>query len=506
MDASTDPEVTTREVDGLVELLEKPSDPQLHNPDLDPTGVSERTWSAFNVATLWVGMAVCIPTYMLAGYLVGSGMTWWQAMLAIMLGNVLVLIPMMLNAHAGTRYGIPFPVFARASFGVFGSHVPSIARALVGCGWFGIQTFIGGKAISETISAVWPAWSSLGAAAGEQAPTFIGMSLPYWLCFALFWCINMFFVWKGHESIKRLEGLAAPFLLLVGLALLGWATHRGGGLGVVLARSDELVKDTGHTGFAWLMAVFLPGVTAMVGFWATLSLNIPDFTRYCRSQRDQLLGQAIGLPLTMVLFSFIGVAVSAATLVIYDVEAPIADPIDLVTRIARDANSPGLAALCMFTLAVATLSTNIAANVVSPANSFTNAFPRKISFRAGGLIAGLLGVVICPWLLLDAYQNFLISYSGLLGAVGGVLIADYFIVRRTRLDLAGLYRSDGPYTYSRGFNPAALVAMAAGVAVVLAGKFLPGLEFLFSGAWFSGTLTSLGLYVALMRGKGRPDA
>lgn len=446
-------------------------------------------------------MAVCIPTYMLAGYLVAAGMTWWQAMLAIMLGNAIVLLPMVLNAHAGTRYGIPFPVFARASYGVHGSHVPSIARALVACGWFGIQTYIGGKAISETISAVWPAWSSLGAAAGEAAPELLGMSLPYWVCFALFWAINMFFVWKGHESIKVLEALAAPFLIVIGLALLAWAAHRGGGLGNVLARSDALVGDTGHTGLAWLLAVFLPGVTAMVGFWATLSLNIPDFTRYCRSQRDQLLGQAIGLPLTMVLFSFIDVAVSSATLVIYDLDKPIADPIDLVTRIARDANSPGLAALCMFTLAVATLSTNIAANVVSPANSFTNAFPSKVSFRMGGLIAGIIGVVSCPWLLLKVYEQFLISYSGLLGAVGGVLIGDYFIVRRTKLDLAGLYRSDGPYTYSRGFNPAALIATAVGVAVVLAGKFVPGLDFLFSGAWFSGTTASLVTYVLLMRGK-----
>ncbi|MCO5166903.1 MAG: NCS1 family nucleobase:cation symporter-1 [Planctomycetes bacterium] len=489
-------EATTREVGGLVELLERPSDPRLHNPDLDPTGIAQRTWGAFNMATLWVGMAVCIPTYMLAATLVQSGMTWWQAMAAILLGNVIVLVPMVLNAHAGTRYGIPFPVFARASFGVHGSHVPSLARALVACGWFGIQTYIGGEAISLTIGAVWPGWLELGGGA-----TFIGLTLPSWVCFALFWAVNVFFVWRGHESIKWLESLAAPFLILVGLVLLGWAARRGGGLGAVLEGSSALVAGSGKEGLPWLLGVFLPGVTAMVGFWATLSLNIPDFTRYCRSQRDQLLGQALGLPLTMVLFSFIGVAVTSATLVIYG-EA-IWDPVVLVTRLAKETGSATLAALSTFALAVATLSTNIAANIVGPANSISNAFPRKVSFRLGGLIAAALGVALCPWLLLGQYIGWLVTYSGLLGAVGGVLIGDYVFVRRTRLDLAGLYRVDGPYHYRGGFNLSALAATAAGIGVVLLGKVVPGLEFLFDGAWFSGALTSLGLYVVLMRGQAK---
>lgn len=493
-DAALAREVTTREVDGLVELLEPPSDPRLHNPDLDPTGLSQRTWGAFNMATLWVGMAVCIPTYMLAATLVQSGMVWWQAMLAILLGNVIVLVPMVLNAHAGTRYGIPFPVFARASFGVHGSHVPSLARAVVACGWFGIQTYIGGEAISQTIGAIWPGWLELGGGA-----RLLDLTFPSWACFALFWAVNVFFVWRGHESIKWLESLAAPFLILVGLVLLAWAARRGGGLGTVLESSSALVQSKGETGWAWLLAVFLPGVTAMVGFWATLSLNIPDFTRYCRSQRDQLLGQALGLPLTMVLFSFIGVAVTSATLVIYG-EA-IWDPVVLVTRLAKETGSAPLAALSTLALAVATLSTNIAANIVGPANSISNAFPRRISFRVGGLIAAVVGVALCPWLLLGQYVGWLLSYSGLLGAVGGVLIADYMLLRRARLDLAGLYRVDGPYHYRGGFNPAALIATAVGIGVVLLGKVVPGLKFLFDGAWFSGALTSLGLYLLLMRGK-----
>lgn len=468
------------------------TDAALHNPDLEPTTPAQRTWNRWHLAALWVGMAVCVPTYMLAASLVKSGMNWWQAMLAIVFGNLIVLVPMILCGHAGTRYGIPFPVFARASFGVFGSHVPSLARALVACGWFGIQTFIGGEAISAMIGIVWPGWLLLGGGA-----TFIGLTLPSWLAFFGFWLINVAFVWKGTESIKWLENVAAPFLIMVGVALLGWAVARTGGLGTILAQSSTLVTTSAYSGVDWFVYVFLPGLTAMVGFWATLSLNIPDFTRYCKDQREQTLGQLYGLPTTMLLFSFVGVAVTSATVILYG-EA-IWNPVDLVVRLSRDAGSPLLAFVAMFTLAIATLSTNIAANVVGPANSIAAAFPRRVSFRAGGLIAAGLGVVLCPWLVLDVYIDWLVSYSGLLGAVSGVLLADYWILRRTELDLASLYRVEGAYSYRRGFNIKAIAAMLAGVAVVLLGKAAPELEFLLKGAWFSGLFVSGAVYLVLMR-------
>jgi NCS1 family nucleobase:cation symporter-1 len=470
-------------------------DPILHNPDLAPTRDDERTWTRWHLAALWVGMAVCVPTYMMAASLVASGMNWWQAMLAILLGNLVVLVPMILCGHAGTRYGVPFPVFARAAFGVFGAHVPSLARALVACGWFGIQTYIGGEAISAMIGILWPGWLTLGGGG-----TFISLTLPSWLTFFGFWLINVVFVWRGTESIKWLENFAAPFLIAVGLALLGWAMWAAGGLGTILAHSASLVTPSPYSGGQWLVHVFLPGLTAMVGFWATLSLNIPDFTRYCRSQREQLLGQLYGLPTTMLLFSFIGVAVTSATVLLYG-EA-IWNPVDLVVRLSKETGSPLLAFVAMFTLAIATLSTNIAANVVGPANSIASAFPRSVSFRAGGLIAAVLGVLLCPWLVLDMYIGWLVSYSGLLGAVSGVLLADYWLLRGTRLDLEGLYQSDGPYRYHRGFNLRAIAAMAVGLAVVLAGKLVPGAEFLFEGAWFSGVLASGATYLVLMRGRG----
>ncbi|MEZ4429187.1 MAG: NCS1 family nucleobase:cation symporter-1 [Nannocystaceae bacterium] len=484
----------------LVELTEVPRDPALYNPDLEPTRAAERTWSRWNLAALWVGMSVCVPTYMLAGSLVSSGMSWWQAMIAIGLGNLLVLVPMILNGHAGTRYGIPFPVFARAAFGTTGAHVPSLARALVACAWFGIQTYIGGEALSAMIGLLWPGWMTLG---GEA--TFVGLALHQWIAFLAFWLLNVVFVWRGTESIKWLENLAAPFLLAVGLALLWWATDSAGGLTRVLGEANTLEAGPKElSAIDWFVSVFLAGVTAMVGFWATLSLNIPDFTRYCRSQREQVLGQLFGLPTTMMLFSFVGVVVTAATVILFG--RAIWDPVELVTELATRSGSTSIAFFAMLILAVATLSTNIAANIVSPANSFANAFPSKVNFRAGGMIAATLGVLMCPWLILSELAGWLVSYSGLLGPVGGVLVADYWLVRRTELDLAGLYRSDGPYAYKSGVNPAALRAMLAGIAVVLVGKLGPAvgvgsLEFLWTGAWFTGFGVSAAVYVLAARSR-----
>ena len=483
----------TRSADaGMVELAgELPPGP-LVNEDLAPTPLHARTWNLWHIASLWVGMSVCIPTYMLAASMVQAGMRWWQALLAVLLGNAVVWIPLVINAHAGTKYGIPFPVYARASFGTRGAHIPALLRAVVACGWFGIQTWVGGMAIDVLLGILWPGWSELGGGA-----RFMGYGLPQYLSFLAFWLINIWFVWKGTESIKWLETLSAPLLIAAGLALLWWAAARVGGIGTMLRGADALTQDRAVPAGAFLAGVFLPWVTAMVGYWATLSLNIPDFSRYAKSQKDQAVGQALGLLTTMPLFAFIGIAVTSATVIVYG--QAIWNPVDLVARIAREQDSPLLGLVAMVVLAVATLTTNIAANVVGPAFTLANLAPRRISFRTGGLIAGVVGILIFPWKLLDMYQGWLISYSGLLGAVGGVILCDYLLVRRRRLDLAELYREDGAYAYAIGVNPRAVAALAAGVLVALAGRLHPSLRFLFDGAWFSATLVSFAVYAALMR-------
>lgn len=459
----------------------------LLNPDIAPTRPDQRTWNLWHIASLWVGMSVCIPTYMLAASMIDAGMTWQQSLVAVLLGNAIVLAPMVINAHAGTRYGIPFPVYARASFGTGGAHIPALLRAVVACGWFGIQTWIGGLAMHGLITILWPGWAALGA-----DWRFMGYGVAHYLSFLLFWLINMYFVWAGTESIKWLETLAAPLLIVMGLALLLWASARVGGLGVILARADELGASAG-----WNWGLFIPWVTAMVGYWATLSLNIPDFTRYARSQRDQAAGQALGLLTTMPLFAFIGVAVTSATVILYG--QAIWNPVDLLTRLTAEYDSPLLGLVALAAVLVATLTTNIAANVVAPANSIANLNPRRISFRLGGMIAGLLGIFIFPWELLDRYQTWLISYSGLLGAVGGVIMCDYVVIRRGELRLDDLYRADGAYRYRRGVNANAVIALALGILVALMGTLHPGLRFLFDGAWFSATAVSFAMYWMLMK-------
>lgn len=480
-------------IEELVELDEALPDSALCNADIAPTRIAQRTWNLWHIASLWVGMSVCIPTYMLAASMINAGMNWWQSLLAIFLGNAIVLLPLVLNAHAGTRYGIPFPVYVRAAFGIRGAHIPAVLRALVACGWFGIQTWIGGMAIHALLGILWPEWLQLGG--GWQ---FMGFGLSSYLSFLFFWMINLYFVWAGTESIKWMETLAAPFLLATGIVLFVWAISKVGGLAPILKKSDALIQSHRALSFSeFLFSLFIPWLTAMVGYWATLSLNIPDFTRYARSQKDQMAGQALGLLTTMPLFSFIGIAVTSATLILYG-EA-IWDPVQLLARLTQEYQSPWLGVLAMLALVIATLSTNIAANVVSPANSFSNLSPRKISFRTGGLIAGMIGILIMPWKLLDMYLTWLISYSGLLGAAGGIIICDYFVLRRCRLALRDLYLETGAYAYKNGINQQAIIALVAGILTALLGKLHPALSFLFNGAWFSAAIVSFGLYYFLMK-------
>ena len=482
----------------IIELQEDVSASPLYSEDFAPVPAAERTWNKWNIAAIWVGMAVCIPTYMLASSLINQGMNWWQAMITIFLGNVIVLIPMVLNAHVGTKYGIPLPVFLRLNFGVDGAVLAALLRGLVACGWFGIQTWIGGAAIYQLLL-IWMPGLENSLFLGD----FIGINLAQFACFMLFWFFNMFIIYRGIESIKKLETWAAPFLLIIGLMLLIWAWIEVGSMGEMLAASYELAASSDVN----FWKIFWPGLTAMVGFWATLSLNIPDFTRYAKSQKDQIIGQAVGLPSTMVLYSFIGIAVTSATVIIFG-EA-IWDPVVLLGKFS----SPLIVAISMIGLTIATLSTNIAANVVAPANSIANIKPSKISFRMGGYITGIIGILIFPWKLLADPHGYiflwLIAYSALLGALAGIMICDYYILRKTQLDLGQLFKVDGIY---KGWNKYAWIAFVLSLLPVLPG-FLATVQVisvesigafwvdLYSYAWFVTFIISFAVYWVLARGK-----
>jgi NCS1 family nucleobase:cation symporter-1 len=451
-------------------------DPRLYNEDLAPTELSQRTWSTYNYLALWFSMSMEVTTYMLAASLIAGGMNWKQAVGTILLGNLIVLAPMLLNAHAGAKYGIPFPVFVRASFGPVGANIPAMLRAIVACGWFGIQSWIGGQAIAAMVVVLWPAAEHNGSV--------------IWVCFLGFWLLNMLVVWRGVDSIRFLQSFSAPLMLVMGLALLAFMVHKAGGFGPMLAAPSRFTSTAGFLHF------FFPALTAMVGYWATLSLNIPDFTRYSKSQEAQIAGQAFGLPLAMTLYSFIGIAVTSASTVVFG--QPIWNPVTLLGKF----HQPWIAFLGLVGLLIATMNVNIAANVVSPSNDFANLAPRLISFRTGGLITGFLGLAMMPWKLMATFGSYifgwLVGYSGLLGPVAGIMVTDYFLLRGTRLDIYSLYRRGGIYEYRNGLNPAAIVALVTGVAAALLGRFVARVSFLYDYAWFVGFFLSGAIYYLMM--------
>jgi len=471
--------------------------PDLANDDLLPTTPAQRTWDWKAIAALWVGMVICVPAYMLAAGLVTEGMSWSQAVGTILLANLIVLLPMLLVGHAGAKHGIPFPVLLRASFGTRGAKLPAVLRGLVACGWFGIQTWVGGAAIYAIINVLFG-----DMIVGDKLPL-LGIDAGQTVCFLLFWALHVVFIRYGTESIRWLELWAAPLLIAMCLALLAWAYVKAGGFGPMLSTPSAF--DEGGAREGQFMAVFWPSLTAMVGFWATLALNIPDFTRYARSQRDQIIGQALGLPIPMALLAFIGVAVTSATVVIYG-EA-IWDPVALTRRMGGVSVVIALVALLL-----ATLTTNLAANVVAPANGFSNLAPGRISFKMGGYITAGIGIAIFPWKLLESTGAYiftwLIGYSALLGPIAGILLADYFLIRRTELDIDALFRHDGAYAYRGGWNPAAVIALVIGVLPNLPG-FLKAAGFiaeapaifvsLYTYAWFVGVLVAGGVYILLMK-------
>jgi cytosine/uracil/thiamine/allantoin permease len=563
----------------IIELNEDVSNSPLYSEDLAPVPENNRTWNKWNLAAIWVGMAVCIPTYLLASYMIKTGLNWYEALIIIGLANLIITIPMILNGHAGVKYGIPFPVIGRAAFGTRGIHIASVTRGVIACGWFGVQTWIGGLAIYAIFNAITGSEGELGLSIGK----FIG--------FAIFWCINIYFIWKGTESIKWLETYSAPILIVMGFALIWWSYAKADGFSIVLKQSEQLEKtaasltEKNNTLFLNLNALkdkegvlkateyqlittnhknewksftnnpinisefatveeinngdktiqiqfrkstgnsviessvvsaslvdpsgnnsgtklwsYLLWLTAMVGFWATMSISIADITRYAATQKAQVAGQFIGLPGTMMLYSFVGIFVTCAAVINFE-DILIADdaPWDPVSLIAKFKN-PVVVIVAQIFMLIATLSTNIAANVIAPANAFSNLLPKKINFKLGGLITGIIGIIIAPWWLLNEISGFLIFVSGLLGPVLGILITDYFLIRKKRIELAELYKENGIYSYKKtGFNSPAIIALLAGVFLALIGYWIPSLNFLYSLSWFTGFFISSIIYYFLMK-------
>lgn len=483
--------------DGRVELVDPAAlaGNRFANAELAPLPLAERRWTTYNFAALWMGMAHNIPSYLLASGLVAIGMNWLQALITITLANLLVLIPMLANSHAGTKYGIPFPVFARAFYGVRGANLAALLRAFIACGWFGIQTWVGGQAVFVIMG-------RLAGSGWTDAAEVGGQPWTMWLGFAVFWLLQLALIWRGIEALRRFENWAAPVVTLAFAALLVWMVVRVGGLGPILSEPSKL--GWGHR----FWSAFPPSLMGMVAFWATLSLNMPDFTRRGGSQRKQVLGQVLGLPTTMTFISIVSVVVTSGSVVLY--HAAIWDPVQLATHFS----SPIVVVAGLLVVLLATVSANIAANVVSPSYDFANAVPRWVDFRVGGMITGVIGVLIQPWRLISDPHVYIYGwldfYGGVLAAVAGVLIAGYWVLARTRLDLPDLYRRDGRYWFRHGWNWRGVLATAVGAVLAVGGAYsapgsgpfprhglIPVLRPLYDYSWAAGLVGALLCYLLL---------
>jgi NCS1 family nucleobase:cation symporter-1 len=444
--------------DGRVELGDVTSirDSRFFNDELAPVPVEKRTWGTYNYFALWMGMAHNIPSYALAASLIALGMNWVQALLTIIIGNIVVLVPMLANSHAGTKYGIPFPVFARAFYGVRGANFAALLRAFIACGWFGIQTWVGGEAIYIIVG-------RLTGSGWKNSAEIAGQHWTLWLSFAVFWVLQMLIIWRGMEAIRRFENWTAPLVSVGFLILLGYVLIKAGGFGPILAEPGTLGWGAGF----W--KVFAPSLMAMIAFWSTLSLNMPDFTRFGGSQKKQVRGQILGLPTTMTFIAIVAILTTSGGHVLYGED--IWDPAQLADKF----DSPIVVVVALVALVLATISANLAANVVSPSYDFSNAFPKKITFALGGLITGVIGIVIMPWKLYSDPSIYIFSwlgcYGGLLGAVAGVLVAGYWVVNRTRLELGDLYAESGRYWFKAGWNWRAVVSTVVGAVLAVGGAY-----------------------------------
>jgi NCS1 family nucleobase:cation symporter-1 len=449
----------------------------LWNEDLRPCTAAEHSWPGTKFAALWVGMCLCLPTYSLASGMIALGMNWWESVLTVFTGSCIVLGAILLVSHAGTKYGIPYPVFARLWFGTRGAHVPALARAVIAAGWFGINSWFGGQALDAILVRVVPAWPAAGFHVG--------------FAFLIFWAINVIVAMRGPQAIGRLAQIAAPTVGVGAIALLIWAATSAGGFGPMLATPAKI-----HGSAFW--NAFYPSVVGVIAFWATMALNIPDYTRYARSQRGQMIGQAVSMPLTMALFSFVGIAVTSATVLLFG--TALWNPVQLITKFPTP-----VVVIAGIIVILSSVTINVGANVMAPARAFENLWPKHITFAIGAVLTGLLSLAMEPWRMLETYGAYIFTwlgtYGAMLGAFDGIAIADYWLVRRRRIDLAQLYTPGGIYSYAKGVNLRAIGALLAGWILTLVGLFVPSLRFLWSGGWIFSLLGGLAAYWLLMRGE-----
>lgn len=461
---------------GLYELTDAAkaelSSSKYYNEDLAPTSVSQRNWTTYNISMLWVGMAICIPSMSLASGLIGMGVSPWLSIINVALGNIIVLIPIQLNSQIGTKYGIPFPLFARLTFGGKGAQIPAILRAITACGWTSVQAWVGGGAVAAIIGCVIPSFADAGWTVG--LPSWGGMqtvAMGQFIGYVIFMLFIGWVAYKGMDQIKWIQNIGGPLLIIIMIALLVWATTYAGSEGysfgdvINSGNNDALIEAAG--GFA---LVYLGGLMGNIAFWATMALNIPDFSRYARSQKDQFRGQLYGMPLPMAFCAFVGAFFARATELVDG--TAMFDP----TAVFYHLNNKLIILIAALGVAAATVTTCVAANVVAPANGFSNINPKKISYKKGVVITMLIAFfVLQAWWIYGsggAYFTWMNAYGTILAPIAAIFIADYFVCKNRQIEIAALFKGEnGRYWYSGGFNQAAIIAWIVAFIIPLLAYF-----------------------------------
>ncbi|MCQ6278491.1 NCS1 family nucleobase:cation symporter-1 [Bacillus sp. EB600] len=458
-------------------------DSRLMNEDLKPIPKGQRKWTWFSYMALWMGIVHNIFNYSVAASLIVLGMNIWQALLTIFVANIVLMVPLALNGHAGSKFGISFPIYARLSFGVFGANVPALIRAFVAIGWFGIQSYLGAMALNVLMLKVIPFWSDL-------STVFFGLPINSWISLIAFWILEAVLAIHGMEVIRRFENWAGPVILVLMLGLVYWAYNILHGVGPILHQPSKF-HSVGE-----FLPVFFPAVITVVGSFATMALNIPDFTRFSRSSKDQVIGQILGLPITTFFFSLMSAFITSATVIAYG--KAIWDPVELFKHFDNTIVLV-IGAAC---LAAATISVNVAANLVSPIYDLINAFPKKLNYKRSAIISIVLAFLIMPWKLMqspDSVHLLLNTAGAFLGPATGIVIADFWIIRKCQVSVDDLYKVEGIYEYKKGFNIYALITMVVGMILSFGGNFIPALKFVSGYGWLIGILVGFFGYYALMK-------
>ncbi|MGW0044184.1 NCS1 family nucleobase:cation symporter-1 [Rhodococcus sp. NPDC003348] len=460
------------------------TDSRLSSDDLLPVPAAKRTWGAWNFTALWLGMVHNIFGFTVIGSMMGTGLSAFQALTAVFIACLIQLVFLTLTGRVGSRFGIPFPVWARAAFGTYGSNIPAVLRGITAIFWFGIQNYLGASVLNALFGEVFPFWASL-----TEHDVF-GLSLNLWICLLVFWSVNFIVIRHGIETIRKFESWAGPLVLVVMVGLVVWALKVGNGLGPVFDSPSDYPTVSNFVAFGLIPAV---AVFMNAGF-ITMILNYPDISRFARSNRAQAIGTFVGLPVGTFVYYGMAAIIVSGTQAAYG--TAIWDPGEVLTAIGN----PFVTIVGAILLTVATISVNIPANLISPAYDLVNLFPRRFTFKSGAVVAILLAFAYCPWVWMrdaDSLYSLLDNLGTFLGPATGILIADFLLLRRGRLDVDALYDPNGRYRYFKGFNPVAIGTLVAGTVCLILLKFVEATSSLYTYSWFLGLAFGFVVYSAV---------